>query len=199
MSRNLSSTTGFCFHYCTCVSSIVFQFPGAILPFNTVLKENSYNASSPPNVLNYSGVSTVAVVQLLSLVRLLVTPWTVACQAPLSFAISRSLLRIMPIESVMISNHLILCHPLLLLPPIFPSITVFSSKSALCIRWPKYWSFSFSISPSNEDSGLISFRIDWLELLATQRTLKGLLQHHNTKDQFFSAQPFLRSNSHIQT
>ena len=146
-----------------------------------MLKENSYNASSPPNVLNYSGVSTVAVVQLLSLVQLLVTPWTVACQAPLPFAISWSLLRIMSIESVMISNHLILCHPLLLLPPIFPSIRVFSSKSALCIWWPKYWSFSFSISPSNKYSGLISFRIDWLELLAIQRTLKGLLQHHNTK------------------
>ena len=99
----------------------------------------------------------------------------------LSFTISQSLLKLVSIESIVPSNSLILCHPLLLLPSIFPSIRVFSNKSALCIRWPKYWSFSFSISPSNEYSGLISFRIDWLDLLAVQGTLKSLLQHHSSK------------------
>ena len=112
---------------------------------------------------------------------ILVTPWTAACQASLSFTISQSLLKLMSIESVMPSNHLILCRPLLLLPSIFPSITVFSRQSALPIRWSKYWSFSFSISPSNEYSGLISFRLDWLDLLAVQGTLKSLLQHHCSK------------------
>ena len=110
-----------------------------------------------------------------------VTPWTAACQASLSFTISQSLLKLMSVVLVMPSKHLILCHPLLLLPSVFPSIRVFSNKSALCIRWPKYWSFSFSISPSNEYSGLISFRIDWFDLFAVQRTLKGLLQHHSLK------------------
>ena len=109
------------------------------------------------------------------------TPWTAAHQASLSFSISQSLLKLMSIESVMSSNCLILCHPLLLLPSVFPSIKVFSSESALCIRWPKYWSFSFSISPSNEYSGLISFRTDWFDLLAVQGTLKSLLQHHSSK------------------
>ena len=103
------------------------------------------------------------------------------CQAPLSFTISWSLLKLMSIESVMLSNHLILCHPLLLLPSIFPSIKVFSSELAFCIRWPKYWSFSFSISPSNEYSALIPFRMDWFNLLAVQSTLKSLLQHHSSK------------------
>ena len=106
-------------------------------------------------------------------------PWTAARQASLSITNSRSLLKLMSIESVMPSNHLILCHPLLLLPSIFPSIRVFSNEPALCIRWPWYWSFSFSISPSNEYSGSISFRIDWFDLLAVQGTLKSLLQHHN--------------------
>ena len=114
-------------------------------------------------------------VQSLSRVRRFVTPWTAASKA--SLFIIRSLLKLMSIESVIPSNHLILCHPLLLLPSIFPSIRVFSSESVLCIRWPKYWSFSFSISPSNECSGLISFRMDWLDLLAVQGTLKSLLQH----------------------
>ena len=99
----------------------------------------------------------------------------------MSFIISLSLLKLMSIESLMPSNHLILCHPLLLLPLILPKIRVFSNESALCIRWPKYWSFSFSISPSNEYSGLISFRIDWFDLLAVQGTFKSLLQHHNLK------------------
>ena len=108
-------------------------------------------------------------------------PWTVACWVSLSFTISQSLLKLMSIESVMPSNYFILCCPLLLLPSIFPSIRAFSSESALCIRWPKYWSFSFSINPSNEYSGLISFRMDWLDLLAVQGTLKNLLQHHSLK------------------
>ena len=120
-------------------------------------------------------------VQLLSHVWLFVTPWTAAHQASLSITNSRSSLKLMSIESVMPSNHLILCCPLLLLPSIFPSIRVFSNVSVLCIRWPKYWSFSFSISPSNEYSGLISFRMGWLDLLAIQRALKSLLQHHNSK------------------
>ena len=109
------------------------------------------------------------------------TPWTAAQQTSLSFTISWSLLKLMSIESVMPSSHLTLCHPLLLLPSIFPSIRVFSNESALCIRWPKYWNFSFSIRPSSEYSGLISFRMDWLDLLAVQGTLKSLLQHHNSK------------------
>ena len=120
-------------------------------------------------------------VQLLSHVRLFATPWTAARQASLSITTSHSLPKLMSIESVMPSNHLILCHPLLLLPSIFPSIRVFSNESALCIRWPKYWSLSFNISPSNEYSGLISFRMDWLDLLAVQGTLKSLLQHHSWK------------------
>ena len=112
---------------------------------------------------------------------LLATPQTAARQASLSFTISWSLLKLMSIESVMPSNHLILCHPLLLLPSVFPSIRVFSNESALLIRWPKYWSFNFSISPSNEYSELVSFRMDWLDLLAVQGTLKRLLQHHSSK------------------
>ena len=120
-------------------------------------------------------------VQSLSRVRLFATPWTAACQASLSITNSRSPPKLMSIESVMPSNHLILCRLLLLLPSIFPSIRVFSDESALHIRWPKYWSFSFNISPSNEHPGLISFRIGWLDLLAIQGTLKSLLQHHSSK------------------
>ena len=119
-------------------------------------------------------------VQLLSHVQLFATPWTAVCQASLSITNSRSLLKLMSIPSVMPSNHLILCHPLLP-PSIFPSIRVFSNGSVLRIRWSKYWSFSFRISPSNEYSGLISFRMDWLDLLAVQGTLKSLLQHHSSK------------------
>ena len=121
------------------------------------------------------------VFQLLSHVQLFVTPWTAAHQASLSFIISQSFLKLMSIELVMLSNCLILCRPLFLLPSIFPSIRVFSNELVLCIRWPKRWSFSFSISPSNEYSGLISFRIDWFDLLAVQGTLKILLQHHSSK------------------
>ena len=111
----------------------------------------------------------------------LCNPWTAARQASPSITNSRSLLKLMSIESVMPSNRLILCHPFLLLPSVFPSIRVFSNESALHIRWPKYWTFGFSISPSNEYSGLISLRIDWLDLLAVQGTLKSLLQHHDSK------------------
>ena len=139
--------------------------------------------------------------QLLSHVQLFATPWSAARQASLSITNSRSLLKLMSIESVMPSNHLILCHPLLFLPSIFPNIKVFSNESVLCIMWPKYWtfSFSFSISLSNEYWRLISFRIDWFDLLAVQWTLKSLLQHHSSKHQFFGAQPSLWSNSHIHT
>ena len=120
-------------------------------------------------------------VQSLSRVRLFATPWTTARQASLSITSSQSLTKLMSIESVMPSSHLILCCPLLLLPSIFPSIRIFSNESALGIRWPKYWSSSFNISPSNEHSGLISFRMNWLDLLAVQWTLKSLLQHHSSK------------------
>ena len=118
--------------------------------------------------------------------------WTVACQASLSFTISQSFLKLMSIESVMPSNHLILCHPLLLLPSIFPSIRVFSNELVLYIRWPKYWSFRFSISPSNDYSGLISFRIDWFDPLAVQGTLKSLLQHHSSKASILQHSVFFR-------
>ena len=115
-----------------------------------------------------------------SCVQLLVNPWTAACQASLPITNSRSLLKLMSIESMMPSNHLILCRPLLQ-PSVFSSIRGFSNESVLCIRWPKYWSFSFSISPAKEDSGLISFRRDWLDLFAVQVSLKSLLQHHSSK------------------
>ena len=121
----------------------------------------------------------VSSVQSLSRVQLFVTPCTETHQASLSITNSQSLLKLVFIESVMPSNHLILCHPLLLLPSIFPRIRIFSNESVLHIRWPKYWSFSFNISPSNEYSGLIFFRMDWLDLLAVQGTLKNLLQHHS--------------------
>ena len=123
----------------------------------------------------------VSSVQSLSRVWLFATPWTAACQDSLFITNSQNLLKLMSIELMMPSKHLILCHPLLLPPSIFPSIRVFSSESVLCIRWPKYWSFSFSICPSSEHSGLISFRIDWLDLLAVQGTLESLLQHHSSK------------------
>ena len=125
------------------------------------------------------------------------TPWTAACQASLSFTISLSLLTFMSTELVMLSNHLILYCPILL-PSIFPSIRVLSNKLALCIRWPKYWNYSFSSSPSNECSGLISFRIDWFDL-AVQETLKSLLQYTVQKHQFFSAQHSLWSSLHFHT
>ena len=137
--------------------------------------------SEPPGKPHIRTSVQFSSVQLLSHVRLYVTPWTAAYQASLSITNSQSLLKLMSIEPVMPSNHLILCCPLLLLPSIFPSIRVFSNESVLHMRWPKYWSFSFSICPSSEYSGLISFRMDWLDLLAVQGTLKSLLQHHSSK------------------
>ena len=124
---------------------------------------------------------SVQSVYSLSRVRLFATPWTAACKASLSITNSRSLPKLISIELVMPSSHLILCHPLLLLRPVLPSIRVFSNESTLRMRWPEYWSFSFSISPSNEHPGLISFRVDWLDLLAVQGTLKSLLQHHSSE------------------
>ena len=137
-----------------------------------ILAKNPYNLS-------------LSSVQLLSHVRLFATPWITARQASLSITNSRSLLKLMSIESVTPSSHLILCRPLLLLPPTPPSIRVFSNESTLLLRWPKYWNFSFSISPSNEHPGLISFRMDCLDLLAVQGTLKSLLQHHSSKASIF--------------
>ena len=132
-------------------------------------------------LLHYHSLARFSSVQSLSLAQLFVIPWTAACQASLSITNSQILLKFMSIESVMPSNHLILCHPLLLLPSVFPSKRVFSNESVLHSRWPKYWSFSFSISRSNAYSGLISFRMDWLDLLAVQGTLKSHLQHHSSK------------------
>ena len=135
-------------------------------------------------------MSQFSSVQSLSRVRLFTTPRITAHQASLSITNSRSLFKLMSIELVMPSSHLILCHPLLLLPPISPSIRVFSNELTLHMRWPKYWSFSFSISPSNEHPGLISFRINWLDLLAAQGTLKSLLQHHGSNASIFQHSAF---------
>ena len=135
-------------------------------------------------------------VQSHSRVCLFVTPWNVARQGSLYITNSRRLPKLMSIESVMPSNHLILCHPLLLLPSIFPNIRVFSNESVLCIRWPKYWSFSFNISVSNEHPGLISFRMDWLDLLAVQGTLKSLLQYYSSKAPILQLTFFIVQLSH---
>ena len=144
-----------------------------------ILLENDITLKIWEKGINSFIFLSVIVVQVLSHVQLFGTPWTVAHQASLSFTIFRSLLKLMSIESVMPFNHLILCHPLLL-SSIFPTIRAFSKESALRMRWPKYQSFSFNISPSNEYSGLISFKMDWLDLLAVQGTLKSLLQHHSS-------------------
>ena len=153
-------------------------------------------------VLNLScknqALTSPLVVQSLSCVRLFATPWTAVHQASLSITISWSLLKLMSTESVMPSSHLVLCRPLLLLPSVFPSIKIFCSKSALCIRWPKYWCFSFSISPSSEYSGLISFTINWFVLLAVQQTLKSLLQHYSLKVSVLQCSALL-SSSHVYT
>ena len=152
-----------------------------------------HSRSGDPHIHSFSqlvGASVSQLVQLLSHVQLFATPWRAACQATLSITNFRNLLKLMSIESVMPSNHVILCRPLLLPPSIFPGIRVFSSESALRIRWPKYWSFSFSISPSDEYSGLISFRMDWLDLLAVQGTLKSLLQHHSSKPSILQCSAF---------
>ena len=139
---------------------------------------------SSATIIQFSSVHS------LSRVWLFVTSWIAACQASLSITNSRSLLRLTSIESVIPFSHLILCHPLLLLPPIPPSIRVFSNESTLCMRWPECWNFSFSISPSNEHPGLISFRMDWLDLLAVQGTLKSLLQHHSSKTSILRVSAF---------
>ena len=162
-----------------CWSGLPFPTPGIFLtqelklPLLCLLHWQADSLS-----LHHLGFNSV---QWLSHVRLFATPWTAAGQASLSITNFQSLLKLMSIELVMPSNHLILCHFLLLLPSIFPSIRVFSNESVLHIRWPKYWSFSFSINPSNEYSGLISFRMDWFDFLAVQGTLKSLLQHHSSK------------------
>ena len=173
---------------------------GAPLPgFSEVLLEDALLPLIQDCRLLFSGGKgslRTSLVQSLS--GVFVTPWTTACQASLSITNSWSLLKLMSIGSVMPSNHLILCRPLLLPPSIFPSIRVFSSESTLPIKWPKYWSFSFNIGPSSGHPGLISFRMDWLELLAVQGTLKSL-QHTVQKHPFFSAQLSLESNSHIHT
>ena len=142
---------------------------------------------------------SVSSVQSLSCVRLFATPSIAACQASLSIINSQSLPNLLSIEPVMPSSHLILRRPPLLLPPIPPSIRVLSNESTLCMRWPKYWSFSFSISPSNEHPGLISFRMDWLDLLAVQGTFKSLLQHHSSKASILGTQLSSQSNSHLHT
>ena len=152
------------------------------------------------NIVLFSECSILSSVQSLSHVRLFATPWTAACQASLSIANSWSLLKLMSFESVMPSNHLTLCCPLLFPPSIFPSIRVFLSESVLLIRWPKHWSFSFSISPSNEYSGLISFNMDWFGLLAVQETLERVFSNTTVqKLKFFDAQSSLWSSSHIHT
>ena len=174
------------------VSSLIFiseppsRLPWPQKPFIKTCKEVVYilgstkSLSVQVNRQIYTYIHTyVVVVQSLSHVRLFVTPWTAARQSSLSITNSWSLLKLMSIELMMPSNHLILCHLLFLLPSMFPSIRVFSTESALRIRWPKFWSFSFSISPSNEYSGLISFRIDWFDLHTVQGTLQSLLQDHN--------------------
>ena len=146
-----------------------------------------------------SSTENIVVVQLQNCVWLFATPGTAVYQASLSFTISWSLFKLMSIESMMPSNHLILCHPLIFLPSIIPSIKVFSNKSVLCIKWPKYWSFSFSISPSNEYSGLISLRIDCFDLLTVQGTLKSLLQHHSPKASILQHSAFFMVQHHILT
>ena len=175
---------------------------------NSKHRVNTYKVkySLIPNLLKIFSFFTklsISSVQSLSRVRLFATPWTAVRQASLSITNSWSSPKLLSIESVMPSSDLILCHPLLLLPPHPPSIRVFSNESTLCMRWPKYWSFSFSISPSNEQPGLISFRMDWLDLLAVQGPLKSLLQHYSSKasilqrSAFFTVQlshPYMTSN-----
>ena len=162
---------------CNCVSF----GPNTVRNFEPILKISLENPN-PTSIKLKDQVWNICVVQLLSPVQLFATLWIAAHQASLSITNSQSLLKLMSVESMMPSNHLILCHPLLFLPSIFSSITVFSNESVLHIRWPKYWSFSFSISPSNEYSGLISFRIDWFDLFAVQENLKSLLQHQSSKE-----------------
>ena len=163
--------------YCHISELVLFL---SIIKFRDV-KSWTYGIEKTLGKYIFIFTETFVVVQSLSRVRFFATPWTAAHQASLSITISRNLLKLMSIELVMPSNHLNLCRTLLLLPPIFPSIRVFSRESVLCIRCLKYWNFNFSISPSNEYSGLISFRIDWFDLLAVQGTLKSFPQHHSSK------------------
>ena len=151
----------------------------------------SWRNSRQTQIEEPTEITQFSSVQSLRCVRLFAIPWTAAHQASLSITNCRSLLKLMSIDLVMPSDHLILCHPLLLLPSIFPSIRVFSNEPVLHIRWPKDWSFSFSISPSNEYSGLISFRTDWFDILAVQGTLKSLLQHHSSKASILQRSAFL--------
>ena len=154
------------------------------VPFREIFLSSNFH------FYQYDFLTQLSSVQLLSCVWLFVTPWTAACQSSLSITNSRGLLKLMSIKSVMPSNHLFLCRHLLLLPSVFPSIRVFSNESALHIGWPKYWNFSFSISPSNDYSGVISFRMDWLDLLAVQGTLKSLLQHLSSKTSILCCSAF---------
>ena len=173
-------------------------FPGSFY-WEHIWKKNSYWKRG---TFLKTITSQFSSVQSLSRLRLFATPWITARQASLSITNSWSLLKLMSTESVMPSSHLILCLPLLLLPPIPPSIRVFSNESTLHMRWPKYWSFSFSISPSNEYPGLIPFRMDWLDLLAVQGTLKSLLQHHSSKASIFRRSAFFTvqlSNPYMTT
>ena len=170
-----------------------FQVPSVLKKESMKQALSLWSGSTDSKTLDYQRTNPsvqFSSVQLLSRVRLFATPWIAARQASLSITSSGSLLKFMPIESVMPSSHVILCRPLLLLPPIPPSIRVFSNQSTLCMRWPKYWSSGFSISPSNEHPGLISFRMDWLDLLAVQRTPKSLLQHHSSKASIFQRSAF---------
>ena len=164
-----------------------------------ILSEISQSQKGKYCMIPFTWVLQFSSVRLLSRVRLFATPWTTARQASLSITNSWSLPKPMSIESVMPSNHLILSHPLLLQPPIFPSIRVFSNESVLCIRWPRYWSFSFSISPSKEHAGLISFRMDWLDPLAVQGTLKSLLQHHSSKTSILRRSAFFTVKISVHT
>ena len=182
------------YHFKTCVSLLIFCFDDMSICVSGVLKSPTVIVllsispfMSVSVCLMYWGAPMLgasvqfSLVQSLSRVQLFATPWIAACQASPSITNSWSSLKFMSIESVMPSSHLIFCYPLLLLPPIPPSIRVFSNESTLCMRWPKYWSFRLSISPSNEHPGLVSFRMDWLDLLVVQGTLKSLLQHHSLK------------------
>ena len=167
----------------------------SIIPLNKLsIPLSHFSSSGTP--IKYNAFSSV---QSLSRVRLFVTPWPAAWQASLSITNSQSLPKFTYTELVMPSNHLIFCHSLLLPPSIFPSIRVFSNESALRIRWPKYWSFRFNISSTNEHSRLISFRMDWLDLLAVQGTLKSLLQHHSSKAPILWCSDFFIVQPHIQT
>ena len=163
---------------------------------------NKLKKANKSKGISHAWTVSISSVQTLSRVQLFASRWTAVCQASLSITNSWSLPKPMSVESVMPSNHLIPCRPLLLLPSIFPSIRVFSNESALCIRWPKYWSFSFNINPSNEHPGLISFRIDWLDLLSVQGTLKSLLQHHSSKASILQSSAFFMvqlSHPHMTT